>query len=194
MAIRCIGGPASRLPGAASVKAATGAARAATRYDPRVSLAKIAPDVPTLLARLAPLRTRGGQVVFTNGCFDLLHPGHVRYLTAARALGDVLVVALNSDASVRRLKGAPRPVLTVAERAEVLAALAAVDHVVAFEDDTPLALVTAVRPDVLVKGADWAEADIAGAPEVRSWGGRVERVSLVPGVSTTELLRRIRAT
>ena len=153
---------------------------------------KVAPDVATLVARLAPLRARGGRVVFTNGCFDLLHPGHVRYLTAARGLGDVLVVGLNDDDSVRRLKGTARPILALAERAEVLAALQAVDHVIAFDGDTPLALVSAIRPDVLVKGADWAEADIAGATEVRSWGGRVERMPLVPGISTTDILRRIR--
>jgi D-beta-D-heptose 7-phosphate kinase/D-beta-D-heptose 1-phosphate adenosyltransferase len=155
---------------------------------------KVAPDLPTLQGRLAAVRARGGRVVLTNGCFDLLHPGHVRYLTAARALGDVLVVALNGDASVRRLKGAQRPILSLPERAEVLAGLAAVDHVIAFDEDTPIALVTALRPDVLVKGADWAEDDIAGAAEVKTWGGRVERIPLVPGVSTTEIMRRIRAT
>jgi D-beta-D-heptose 7-phosphate kinase/D-beta-D-heptose 1-phosphate adenosyltransferase len=153
---------------------------------------KLAPDLPTLLERLAPLRRRGGCVVFTNGCFDLLHPGHVRYLAAARALGDTLVLALNSDASVRRSKGPARPILSLGERAEVLAALHAVDHLIAFDADTPLALVTAIRPDVLVKGADWAERDIAGAGEVASWGGRVERIALVPGVSTTDIIRRIR--
>jgi rfaE bifunctional protein nucleotidyltransferase chain/domain len=159
-----------------------------------VSLSKIAPDVPTLLERLAGVRGRGGRVVFTNGCFDLLHPGHVRYLAAARDLGDALVLGLNDDASVRRLKGPARPILTLAERAEVLAGLAAVDHVIPFAGDTPLALVEAIRPEVLVKGADWAEQDIAGAREVRAWGGRVERIALVPGVSTSDLLRRIRGT
>ncbi len=153
---------------------------------------KLAPDVATLRDRLGPLRARGGRVVFPNGCFDLIHPGHVRYLAAARALGDALVVGLNDDASVRRLKGPGRPVLTAAERAEVLAALAAVDHVILFAQDTPRALIAALRPDVLVKGADWAPADIVGGDEVRAAGGRVERIDLVPGVSTTELLRRIR--
>jgi D-beta-D-heptose 7-phosphate kinase/D-beta-D-heptose 1-phosphate adenosyltransferase len=157
-----------------------------------VDVPKLAPDVATLRDRLGPLRARGGRVVFTNGCFDLVHPGHVRYLAAARALGDALVVGLNDDASVRRLKGPGRPVLTAAERAEVLAALAAVDHVILFADDTPRALIETLRPDVLVKGADWAAADIVGADEVRAAGGRVERVDLVPGLSTTELLRRIR--
>jgi D-beta-D-heptose 7-phosphate kinase/D-beta-D-heptose 1-phosphate adenosyltransferase len=159
-----------------------------------VDVPKLAPDLPTLTSRLAPLRARGGRVVFTNGCFDLLHPGHVRYLTAARALGDTLVVGLNSDASVRRLKGTERPILQCAERAEVLAGLAAVDHVIVFDDDTPRALVAALRPDVLVKGADWGEDDIAGAAEVRAAGGRVERIVLVPGVSTSELIRRVRGT
>jgi D-beta-D-heptose 7-phosphate kinase/D-beta-D-heptose 1-phosphate adenosyltransferase len=145
-----------------------------------------------LTAALGAARRAGARIVFTNGCFDLLHPGHVRYLAAARRLGDVLVVALNDDASVRRLKGPPRPILAAAERAEVLAALAAVDHVVTFPDDTPLELVRAVRPDVLVKGADWAEDAIVGADDVRAHGGRVERIDLVPGVSTSELIRRIR--
>jgi len=157
-----------------------------------VSLAKVAADLPSLQAALAPRRAAGARIVFTNGCFDLLHPGHVRYLTAARALGDVLVVGLNSDASVTRLKGAGRPVLRAAERAEVLAGLAAVDHVVVFEDDTPRALIAAIAPDVLVKGADWAEKDIVGRDDVVARGGRVERITMVDGMSTTELLRRIR--
>jgi D-beta-D-heptose 7-phosphate kinase/D-beta-D-heptose 1-phosphate adenosyltransferase len=155
-------------------------------------IAKLAPDVATLRAELAARRAAGARVVFTNGCFDLLHPGHVRYLAAARALGDVLVVGLNTDASVRRLKGPGRPVLTVDERSEVLAALAAVDHIVVFDADTPRDLIRAVAPDVLVKGADWAENDIVGADEVKANGGRVERIDVVPGVSTSELLRRIR--
>jgi D-glycero-beta-D-manno-heptose 1-phosphate adenylyltransferase len=158
-----------------------------------VVMPKVAPDVTTLLAVLAPRRAAGERVVFTNGCFDLLHPGHVRYLGAARALGDVLVLGLNGDASVRRLKGPGRPILTAAERAEVLAGLAAVDHVVVFDEDTPRELIAAIGPDVLVKGADWKLEDIVGRAEVEARGGRVERVSIVPGVSTTELLRRIRA-
>jgi D-beta-D-heptose 7-phosphate kinase/D-beta-D-heptose 1-phosphate adenosyltransferase len=157
-----------------------------------MALAKIARDVATLRQTLGDRRAAGARVVFTNGCFDLLHPGHVRYLEAARALGDVLVVALNDDASVRRLKGPGRPVLRVAERAEVLAALAAVDHVIVFPDDTPLALIEALAPDVLVKGADRAADDIVGRESVASRGGRVERIDLVPGASTTDLIRRIR--
>jgi D-beta-D-heptose 7-phosphate kinase/D-beta-D-heptose 1-phosphate adenosyltransferase len=157
-----------------------------------VSLAKVATDVPALQAALAPRRAAGARIVFTNGCFDLLHPGHVRYLAAARALGDVLVVGLNGDASVTRLKGAGRPVLSAPERAEVLAGLAAVDHVIVFDDDTPRALIVAVAPDVLVKGADWAEEDIVGRDEVVARGGRVERIAIVPGVSTSEIIRRMR--
>jgi D-beta-D-heptose 7-phosphate kinase/D-beta-D-heptose 1-phosphate adenosyltransferase len=157
-----------------------------------VGLDKLAADIPALARRLAAARQRGERVVFTNGCFDLLHPGHVRYLEAARALGDRLVVGLNDDASVRRLKGAPRPILHVDERSEVLCGLAAVDDVVVFTSDTPLALIEAIRPDVLVKGADWAEDDIVGAAEVRHWGGRVERIDLVPGVSTTAIIHRLR--
>jgi len=150
-------------------------------------------DVDTLRTTLAAPRAAGARVVFTNGCFDLLHPGHVRYLATARALGDVLVVGLNDDDSVRRLKGSGRPVLRLAERAEVLAGLAAVDYVVPFAEDTPLAVVRTLRPDVLVKGADWSEEDIVGRDDVLATGGRVERIPLVAGVSTSEIIRRIRA-
>jgi rfaE bifunctional protein nucleotidyltransferase chain/domain len=157
-----------------------------------VSLAKLAAGVAALNAALAPRRAAGARVVFTNGCFDLLHPGHVRYLEAARALGDLLVVGLNGDASVRHLKGPGRPVLVAAERAEVLAGLAAVDHVIVFDADTPRDLIVALGPDVLVKGADWLPEDIVGRDEVLARGGRVERIALVPGVSTSDLIRRIR--
>ena len=131
-------------------------------------------------------------MVFTNGVFDLLHPGHVDILWGARRCGDVLIVGVNSDASVRRLKGPERPVRSEAERAYVLAAFEAVDCVVVFEDDTPLALVNALRPDVLVKGGDYTEATIVGASEVRSWGGDVRVVPLTPGQSTTNILRTLR--
>ncbi len=130
--------------------------------------------------------------MFTNGCFDLLHAGHVRYLAAARALGDILVVGLNDDAAIERLKGPGRPIMRLAERAEVLTALAAVDHVIVFAEDTPLSLIVALEPDVLVKGGDWALDDIVGRAEVEGRGGRVERIPLVPGLSTTELIRRVR--
>jgi len=133
-------------------------------------------------------------VVFTNGVFDLLHGGHVALLEAARAAGDALVVGVNSDASVRRLgKGPDRPLVPAGERARLLAALAAVDCVVLFEDDTPLALIERLRPDVLVKGADYAAEAIVGAAEVEGWGGRVVRVPLVEGKSTTDLVRKLRA-
>jgi D-beta-D-heptose 7-phosphate kinase / D-beta-D-heptose 1-phosphate adenosyltransferase len=132
--------------------------------------------------------------VFTNGVFDLLHAGHVALLEAARAEGDALVAAVNSDASARRLgKGPGRPLVAEGERARLLAALAAVDCVVLFDEETPLALIRRLRPDVLVKGADYARAAIVGADEVEGWGGRVVRVPLVEGKSTTELLRKLRA-
>jgi len=132
-------------------------------------------------------------VVFTNGVFDLLHAGHVHLLEAARAAGGVLIVGVNSDASVRRLgKGADRPVVAAADRARLLAALAAVDCVVVFDEDTPLELIRRLHPDVLVKGADYARDNIVGADEVEGWGGRVVRVPVVQGRSTTDLLRKRR--
>ncbi|MBK5188393.1 MAG: D-glycero-beta-D-manno-heptose 1-phosphate adenylyltransferase [Gemmatimonadaceae bacterium] len=136
---------------------------------------------------------QAGRVVFTNGVFDLLHVGHVDLLTAARALGDRLIVGLNSDASVHRLKGPTRPVRTEAERAYVVAALEAVDAVTVFEQDTPLELVVALRPDVLVKGGDYTLDSIVGRREVESWGGHVEVVPLTPGHSTTRIIEALRA-
>ena len=134
-----------------------------------------------------------GPVVFTNGVFDLLHVGHVALLEAARSEGAGLAVGVNSDASVRRLaKGGDRPVVPGVERARLVAALAAVDCVVLFDEDTPLALIERLRPDVLVKGADYPREAIVGADQVEGWGGRVVRVPLVRGVSTTELLTRLR--
>ena len=137
-------------------------------------------------------RASGRRVVLTNGCFDLLHAGHVALLEAARREGDVLVVALNSDASVRGLKGEGRPVVPESERAEVLLALEAVARVVLYDEPTPIEVVRTLLPDVLVKGADWAADAIVGAPEVEAAGGRVVRVSLVPGRSTSALVDRIR--
>ena len=134
-----------------------------------------------------------GPVVFTNGVFDLLHSGHVALLEAARAEGAALVVGVNTDASVRRLaKGADRPIVPQDERARLVAALACVDCVVLFDEDTPLAVIRRLKPDVLVKGADYARAQIVGADDVEAWGGRVVRVPLVPGRSTSDLLARVR--
>ena len=146
----------------------------------------------TLAERLAWWRLSGRRVVFTNGCFDLLHAGHVALLQQAATFGDVLLVGLNGDASVARLKGADRPALAWAERAALLAALSCVDGVVGFDDDTPLALIEAVRPDVLVKGADYRVEEVVGRAVVEGAGGRVELVPLEPGRSTTALLTRLR--
>jgi D-beta-D-heptose 7-phosphate kinase/D-beta-D-heptose 1-phosphate adenosyltransferase len=133
-------------------------------------------------------------VVFTNGCFDLLHVGHVRSLEQARGLGDRLVVAINSDASVRRIKGPTRPIVPARQRAEVLAALACVDWVVIFREDTPLRVIRALRPDVLAKGGDWQLGAIVGRDDVLGWGGTVRRLREIPGVRTTAIARRIRET
>jgi D-glycero-beta-D-manno-heptose 1-phosphate adenylyltransferase len=138
-------------------------------------------------------RDRGRRVVFTNGVFDLLHPGHIRYLQAARDCGDVLIVAVNSDRSARLLaKGPDRPIVPEAERAELLGGLAMVDAVTIFDEPTPLEVVRAVQPDVLVKGADWAVGTIVGADIVEARGGRVERITLAEGYSTSSLLEKIR--
>jgi rfaE bifunctional protein nucleotidyltransferase chain/domain len=137
-------------------------------------------------------RAQGRTVVLTNGCFDLLHPGHVALLEAARSEGDVLVVAVNSDVSVRGLKGPGRPLIPEAERSEVLLALEAVDRVVIYDDPTPRAVIEALLPDVLVKGADWAVDAIVGRPQVEAAGGRVVRVPLVADRSTSSLVDRIR--
>ncbi len=144
-----------------------------------------------LAAKVAALKRRGKTVVFTNGCFDLLHAGHVRYLAAARVMGDLLIVGVNSDASVRRAKGPTRPIVPLSQRLEVLAALAVVDYVIPFGAATPLALITALAPDVLVKGADWAATDIVGKEIVEQGGGRVARVRMAPNLSTTRLIARI---
>ena len=131
-------------------------------------------------------------MVFTNGCFDVLHVGHVRSLAQARGLGDRLIVAVNGDASVRRLKGAGRPIVPARQRAEMLAALACVDWVVLFRDDTPRSLIRGLRPDVLAKGAEWSLDNIVGADDVRGWGGRVVRLRQVPGVSTSRIVGKLR--
>ncbi len=149
--------------------------------------------LPDVLSTMTAWRRDGKTVVFTNGVFDILHPGHVRYLTAARALGDVLVVAVNSDRSVRGNKGPSRPINAEHERAEVLSALACVDAVVIFDAPTPLEIITAIRPDVLVKGADWAEDAIVGRDVVEAIGGRVVRMTIEAGYSTSSIIDRIQA-
>ena len=152
-----------------------------------------AEKIRTLTEASAWRRRQRDHVVFTNGVFDLLHVGHVTLLEAARAQGGALIVGVNGDRSVARLlKGRDRPIVPERERARLLAALACVDCVVAFDEDTPLALIEALRPDVLVKGADYDRDAIVGANEVEGWGGRVVRVPLVPGYSTSDLLARLR--
>jgi len=151
---------------------------------------KIKP-VEELAPLLRQFRRSGQTVVFTNGCFDLLHAGHVHYLAAARGEGDLLVVGLNSDRSVKMIKGDRRPIVPEAERAEVLAGLACVDFVTVFEEIDPLRVIQALQPDVLVKGGDWAEAEIIGADAVKQEGGRVVRIPLVEGAGTSALIARI---
>lgn len=137
------------------------------------------------------LKRNGEKVVFTNGCFDILHVGHVRYLGEAKKLGDVLIVALNSDASVRKIKGVKRPVLPEDERAEILASLSMVDYVIIFEDETPLALIESLKPDVLVKGGDWEIENVVGREAVRDGGGKIEIIPVVKGASTTNIIEKI---
>jgi rfaE bifunctional protein nucleotidyltransferase chain/domain len=144
------------------------------------------------ILRFGREKRNGRRIVFTNGCFDLLHPGHIGSLEQARALGDALIVGLNSDASVRELKGAGRPVLPERERAEILAALECVDGVVIFDDLTPREVIARLLPDVLVKGGDWPGDQIVGREEVEAAGGRVVSIPVVPGYSTTAILRKIR--
>lgn len=144
----------------------------------------------TIEQALAPLKAEGKKIVFTNGCFDLLHVGHVRYLQEARSLGDVLVVGVNSDASVKRLKGPTRPVQIEADRAEILAALGCVNFTVIFTDDTPETLIHKVKPDILVKGGDWKIEQIVGGTFVASYGGQVMSLQFIDGKSTTKLIEK----
>jgi D-beta-D-heptose 7-phosphate kinase/D-beta-D-heptose 1-phosphate adenosyltransferase len=143
-----------------------------------------------LIAQRAVWKREGKTVVFTNGCYDLLHPGHVRLLEQARSMGDILILALNSDASVRRMKGPARPFVGEEERAEMVLGLEAVDAVTLFDEDTPRELIGSVLPDVLIKGADWSHF-IAGREEVEAAGGKVLTVALEPGYSTTNIVERI---
>lgn len=144
-----------------------------------------------LMQEIAGARRDGRRVVFTNGCFDILHPGHIRLLEAARDLGDVLVVALNTDRSVRKNKGANRPIVPQADRAEIVAALAAVDFVVLFDEPTPREIISRLLPDVLVKGSDWGPDEIVGREEVEAGGGRVVSLPLAPGFSTSDIIERV---
>jgi D-beta-D-heptose 7-phosphate kinase/D-beta-D-heptose 1-phosphate adenosyltransferase len=137
------------------------------------------------------LKRQGKKVVFTNGCFDILHRGHVEYLQKAKQLGDVLIVGLNTDASVKRLKGAERPIVQQEDRAIVIAALAAVDYVCLFDEDTPYELIRAIVPDVLVKGADWSVENVVGRDVVEAAGGMVKTIEFVPDRSTTSIITRI---
>ncbi len=139
----------------------------------------------------ARLKSEGKRLVFTNGCFDLLHIGHVRYLNSARAMGDALVVAVNSDRSIREIKGEARPIVPEGERAEVLAALSSVDYLFIFDDPTPQRVIDALVPDVLVKGADWGISEIVGRETVERAGGVVQNIPLVEGASTTGLIRKV---
>ena len=145
------------------------------------------------LAYAQAVQSAGGVLVFTNGVFDLLHPGHVRYLQEARGLGDALIVGINSDRSVRAIKGSARPLNPEHERAEVLLSLSCVDAVVVFDEDTPHSLITTIQPDILVKGSDWDANEIVGRDVVEARGGRVVRIDLAEGYSTTELIRRVQS-
>ena len=159
-----------------------------------MNAAKKVLDRNTLKEEVDSLRKAGSRVVFTNGCFDLLHIGHIRLLQKAREKGDCLVVAVNSDSSVRQIKEPGRPIMPEDQRAEVVAALGCVDWVTIFAEPDPLDLIRLLKPDVLVKGTDWSEEEIVGAPEVREAGGQVLRIQLEPGSSTSALIKKIRST
>ena len=151
-------------------------------------------DRKKLKEKVESLRHLGKVLIFTNGCFDLIHIGHIRLLQKARKLGDCLLVAVNSDRSVRQIKGADRPKIPENERAEVLAALGCVDWVTIFDEPDPLALIRLIKPDVLVKGGDWPQEEIVGAHDVKEAGGKVLTIPLEPGISTSALIKRIRST
>jgi rfaE bifunctional protein nucleotidyltransferase chain/domain len=148
-------------------------------------------SIPQMKKILGSLKKQGKKIVFTNGCFDILHVGHVRYLTHARNLGDFLVVGLNTDRSVRAIKGEKRPIVSENERAEILSALEVVDYVVLFDEPDPLALITALKPTLLVKGADWSKDRIVGREVVEQSGGKVVCIPLVPGSSSTGVIEKI---
>ena len=146
----------------------------------------------TLKDKLEELRIKGKKNAFTNGCFDILHVGHVRYLREAKNTADVLVLALNSDSSVRSLKGKERPLVPEQERAEIIAALEFIDFVIIFNELTPLELINYLKPDILIKGGDWAEEDVVGREEIKEWGGRVVIIPEVEGKSTTNIVEKIK--
>jgi len=148
-------------------------------------------ELKDLVQIVNTLRVSGQRIVFTNGCFDIMHVGHIRYLTEAKSEGDVLIVGLNSDRSVKTIKPKNRPIVNQDQRAEVLAGLACVDYVTVFDESDPLELIKALRPDVLVKGADWEEKDIVGAEFIKAHKGKVVRVALVPDISTSQIIQRI---
>ena len=154
------------------------------------TIEKIVP-LEELVTRLEKVRNTTGKIVFTNGCFDIIHVGHVRYLTEARSRGGMLIVGMNSDASVRSIKGDKRPIVRQSARAEVLAGLACVDHIVIFDEPDPLRLIQTLKPDILIKGEDWEEDAIVGAEEVRSRGGEIVRISFVEDASTTDIIQTI---
>lgn len=144
-----------------------------------------------LVREINRLKNAGKKIVFTNGCFDILHAGHTKYLALAKEEGDILVVGVNSDKSVKSIKGEKRPIVPQMQRAEVLSGLSCVDYITFFDESDPLNLIMDISPDVLVKGDDWAEENIIGADHVRATGGRVVRVSIVPGISTSSIIKRI---
>jgi rfaE bifunctional protein nucleotidyltransferase chain/domain len=145
-----------------------------------------------LKKKLGKLRKEGKIIAFTNGCFDILHVGHVRYLREAKKTADILVLALNSDSSVRAIKGDKRPLVCEGERAEILAALEFIDFVTIFEETTPLELIIDLKPDVLIKGGDWPEEKVVGREEIKKWGGRVAIIPEIPGKSTTNIVEKIK--
>ena len=149
----------------------------------------LSPD--SLLQIVSSLKKSGKTIVFTNGCFDILHAGHVRYLNAAKALGDILIIGLNSDSSVKIIKGDKRPVVSQEQRAEVLSALSCTDYITLFDEPDPFNLISAIRPNILVKGGDWSEDRIIGADIVKADNGQVARITIVPGISTSEIIARI---
>lgn len=148
-------------------------------------------DFPHLLEEVRSLKRNGHKIVFTNGCFDLLHPGHIAYLQAARQMGDVLIVGLNSDRSVKELKGAARPILTEVERGFILSGLESVSYITIFDESTPLNLIRSILPDVLVKGGDWGLSEIVGRKEVEDAGGKVVALPYEAGYSTSQIVERI---